>query len=306
MIAKPTPSFAISPYVNAALFFFTLGGANVQADIHLKFGVYTAEQPTAMVAAYRPILSALESRLTEKLDDSVKISLQISSSYEKGVDSLVKGAVDFSMLGAASYIEATERNPGLRILALDSKDGSRTFNGVICVAEDSPLQSIEQLKGKSFAFGNKRSTIGRYLSQAYLVSHGIIDSDLKTYKYLGRHDRVGHAVAQGTFDAGALREGTFNKLIKKGAKLRALVTFPNANRAWVASEKMPVKLRVALRQTMLGLTDTSLFKPFKRKQFVVGYDGDFDRIRHAIKNNGEFFSRTDRHSNNAHAGMTTE
>ena len=48
---------------------------------------------------------------------------------------------------------------------------------------------------KSFAFGNELSTIGRYLAQQYLMQHGIHEKDLSHYKYLGRHDRVGTAVA---------------------------------------------------------------------------------------------------------------
>jgi len=31
-----------------------------------------------------------------------------------------------------------------------------------------------------------------------------------------RHDEVGAVVAVGTYDAGALKEGTFNKLVEKG------------------------------------------------------------------------------------------
>lgn len=77
---------------------------------------------------------------------------------------------------------------------------------------------FSQLRGQTFAFGDERSTIGRYLSQLLLVQHGIRADELLSYEYLGRHDRVGTAVGAGQFDAGALKESTFRKLKKKGGE----------------------------------------------------------------------------------------
>lgn len=262
---------------------------SVHAQVDLTFGVYASSQPTAMVKAYKPILNKMELELSQALGETVNISLKVSATYEKGVDDLVNGVVDFSMMGPASYIDAYRKNPKLRILALESTDGFKTFNGVICVQSDSPIRSAEELAGKTFAFGNKSSTIGRYLSQAYLHQSGVNAEDLQTYKYLGRHDRVGHAVATGSFYAGALREGTFNKLVKEGLKLRAIATFPNANRPWIASSTLDDRLYIALQKTMLNITDEAVFKPFKRKQFVLGDDTDYDIIRKAIDKNHLFF-----------------
>ncbi len=242
-----------------------------------------------MVKAIRPILSELESALTEVLTEPVKISLQIVSTYEAGISALVTGKVDFSLLGPASYVAAKKRNQDIRILALDSKDNSKTFNGVICVNEDSPIERISDLRGKKFAFGNENSTIGRFLSQQYLVEHGVFARDLAHHDYLGRHDRVGHAVAQGKFHAGALREGTFNKLKKKGLPLRSLAIFPNVNRPWVSRAGLEERIVDALRQSMLNLTAPEAFEKLSRKRFVTGRDADFAAIRSAIERNDVFF-----------------
>ena len=260
------------------------------AQINLVFGVYTSDQPTAMVKAYRPILSALETRLSDELNTPVKIKLQVASTYQKGIDALVADQVDFSVLGPASYIEASDREPGLKILALASKDGSKNFKGVICVREDSDIYTIADLHGKTFAFGNDKSTIGRYLSQAHLFEHGITAHSLESFDYLDRHDRVAHAVAKGTHDAGALKEGTFRKLNKKGLNLRALVTIPLINRPWVASARLERKILNALRVSMLSLKAPVAFKALGRKQFVEASDSDFTRIRTAINTNKRFFT----------------
>lgn len=276
-----------------ALVFFVFS-TSASAQINLVFGVYTADKPTAMVKAYRPVLAALEKELARELNEPVKIKLQVASSYQKGIDALVNGTVDFSMIGPASYIEASNSEPGLKILALQSNDGAKTFvRGVICVREDSNINTISDLKGKRFAFGNQKSTIGRYLSQALLTSQGITADSLQSFDYLGRHDRVARAVSEATHDAGALKESTYHKLNrKKNLGLRILATISTANRPWVASAQLDEKIFSALQSSMLTLDAPEAFKAMGKKQFVRGSDSDFAKIRSAIGNNEIFFTES--------------
>lgn len=258
-------------------------------ELKLVFGLYTTDKPTVLVKAFRPMLSAIESDLSDALNKSVSIRMHISPSYESGIAALVNGEVDFSRFGPASYVAAHEQNPDLQILALDSKNGAQTFKGVIAVHEDSKIADIADLKGTRFAFGNEGSTIGRYLSQAYLLRHGVTSSDLGTMEYLKRHDLVGHAVANRSFDAGALKESTFKKLRKKGLPLKALATFDNVNKPWIARSGLSNELVAALRKAMFDLSSPEAFKALGRKQFVAGTDADFKDVRDAINNNARFF-----------------
>ena len=69
---------------------------------------------------------------------------------------------------------------------MESKKGQKTFNGVICIHKTSSIKKVSELAGKRFAFGNELSTIGRYLSQLYLLNNGVKASDLGYYEYLGK------------------------------------------------------------------------------------------------------------------------
>lgn len=258
-------------------------------EVELNFGVYTSDKPSVMVLKFRPVLNALTKSLEEKLGQPVKIRLQVSSGYAKGVEDLANGRVDFSRFGPASYIRAKKLNPGVQILAIESKSGQKIFNGVICVRTDSTIQSISDLKGKRFAFGNRQSTIGRYLSQNYLYERGIRAKDLGAFDYLGRHDKVGAAVASGKYDAGALKESTFNKLVKKGAPLRSIASFPNVTKPWIARKGLPENIFVALRESLLSLDDPAALKALKKNGFLAGNDGDYTVIRKAINKNSLFF-----------------
>lgn len=263
--------------------------ASAEDEVSLVFGLYTTDKPTVMVKTFRPILSAIESDLSESLGVSVTIKTHISPTYEKGVAALVNGDVDFARFGPASYITASELNPDIRILALDSKNNKQSTKGLIIVHEKSSIKNIEDLAGARFAFGNAESTIGRYLSQAYLLNHGISASELQSYVYLQRHDRVGHAVANGSYDAGALKEGTYKKLKKANLPIRALGEFDNVNKPWIANSDMQEDLFNALREVMFNLSAPEAFDALGRKQFVVGNDADFEDIRKAMAINETFF-----------------
>jgi phosphonate transport system substrate-binding protein len=259
------------------------------AEVGLNFGVYASDKPTTMVKKFKPILNDLEQAMSRELDEPVSIRMQVSSSYENGIQAIASGKVDFARLGPASYVEALTMDPAIRLLAMESKNGSKRFNGVICASGASQVQSVNELKGKRFAFGDERSTIGRYLSQQYLLQHGVTAADLDSYEYLGRHDRVGYAVAAGEFDAGALKESTFNKLLKKGVVLRPIATFQNVTKPWVAKSGMSGRVFSALRRALFEYKDPEGLKALGKDGFVAGSEEDFSPIVTAVRNNPEFF-----------------
>ena len=135
------------------------------ADITLKFGIYTSDKPTTMVSTFRPILNELENKLSILLSEPVSIRMHVAKNYDQGIDDLVNGNIDFARMGPASYIISKRQNPEIELLVMENQKGKKTFYGVICIQQDSSIEQISQLKNHSFAFGNKHSTIGRYLSQ---------------------------------------------------------------------------------------------------------------------------------------------
>ena len=269
--------------------FLVLISLPAQGEEVIKFGIYTSDKPTDVVRQFRPVLNVLENCLVSQKGQNIKIKMKVASSYEQGVEDLVKGRVDFSRLGPASYILAKKANPGISIIAVEAKKGKKVFNGVICVRKDSSIQDVTDLKGKRFAFGNERSTIGRYLSQLYLSRHGIKANDLAGYDYLGRHDKVGTAVGLGSFDAGALKESTYKKLVAKGEPLRAIAVFPNVTKPWVARQGLSDEIKNVIRICLVGMTDAKALKALKKDGFVVGQDSDYAVIREAIRDNHLFF-----------------
>jgi phosphonate transport system substrate-binding protein len=258
------------------------------AQTQIVFGTYAADKPTETVRKFKPFLSFLESKLADELGEPVTIKMKISKEYADSIDQLASGSVHFARFGPASYVTLKAKSPDAQIITMESKKGKKRFKGVIAVHTDSELSSLSDLSDLRFAFGDELSTIGRYLAQSELLEAGISGEDLSDFKYLGRHDLVGTAVGNGSFDAGALKESTFKKLVKKGVPIRPLVTFDNVTKPWIASSKMPAKVIEAMRTIMLDPKNKEKMKSIAKHGFLEGTDADYDLIRQAMKHSESF------------------
>lgn len=258
------------------------------AEISITFGTYAADKPTAVVRQFKPFLNFLEDALQKRLGEPVKIKMKITKEYQDSIDQLVLGEVDFSRFGPASYVTAKARNADINIIAIESVKGKKTFKGVIAVHADSDIQTLADLKEQSFAFGDELSTIGRYLAQSELLEAGISADELSGFEYLGRHDLVGSAVGNGSFTAGALKESTFKKLVEKGVPIRALATFENVTKPWIASPTMSPRVFEAMKAILLDPENLDLMKTVSRNGMLEGTDADYDPIRNAMEQSSSF------------------
>ena len=251
-------------------------------EIKLTCGVYQSDKASVMYAKFRPFLKHLDKQVAEILDQPVSIKLKICKTYDDALNDLVEGEVDFVRFGPASYILARERNPDIKLLAMEEKKGKVTFKGVIAVRTDSPIKTMKDLKGKSFAFGDPNSTIGRYLAQDELLKAGLNAKSLSGHDFLDRHDRVFSAVEAGRFDAGALKISTFKKMNKSG-KLRILKDFENKTKPWVARAGLETRVFRALGQALRQTKDAAILKQFKVSAFTKSHPRVYQTIAEAME-----------------------
>ena len=261
--------------------------ASVADTVHLTFGVYQTDKATTTYRQFTPILEALQSSMEADLARPVDIELRIYRTYDGGIDALVQGEVDFVRFGPASYITARGQNEAIRLLAMEHKHGKKRFPGAIVVRADSDIRSLEDLRGRSFAFGDANSTIGRYLSQALLVDGGIRASDLANHRFLGRHDLVAKAVEVGDVDAGALKLSTLRK-VDRDKQLRVLVEFENVTKPWIARAGLPEAVERSLRHSLLEVSDEDALVSLKVSGFLPTSDAEYSMIRERMRLAREF------------------
>jgi phosphonate transport system substrate-binding protein len=242
-----------------------------------------------MYRSFTPVLESLMASMETRLGRPVDIKLTIFKSYEDGIESLVKGDVDFVRFGPASYITAKAKQPGIELIAMETESGDKRFKGVAVVQKESPARTLGDLRGKRFAFGDPNSTIGRYLAQAELIKVGITGRDLKDYQYLGRHDTVVKAVEIGDFDAGSVMQQTFEKANSKGT-LRVLASFDNVTKPWVARKGFDKSTLEAIQACLYSLTDPTTLKDLKISGFVATSDEEYRLVREGMRLSEEFES----------------
>lgn len=265
-------------FMLALLFLSTLGFSN-----EIKFGIYTSDKPSDMYKKFKSVINYLEKDLKSNGIEA-KIKLKIYPTYDAAIDGLAKGEYDFARFGPASYILAKEKNKNIKLLVMEINKGKKVFNGVFFTHKDSNIKNLADLKGKAFAFGSDKSTIGRFLSQAELLKNGISSKELKSFKYLGRHDKVALAVLNQDFDAGVVKEKTFNKYKNKypHKPLAMIKVFDNVTKPWVVKEGMSDKLYNVLKFSMINLKDKKVLKVFKGDGFVEANDKEYNFVREGM------------------------
>lgn len=217
-----------------------------QTERELIFGVHPYLHATTLVERFTPLTKYLGKKM------GYEIHIRVASSYQDHNDAISQGNVDFAFLGPASYVKLTQFNNNYSLLGRLSFFGKNTFRGTIVARTDSPLNSLEDLRGKQFAFGDPNSTLSTRVPQQIMAEAGIGLGDLKIYSHLKNHHNVALAVLMGKYDAGAIKEEVFHEYESRGLKvLKWTPAIPS--HPFVATSKMTNELTKQLQDLLQNL-----------------------------------------------------
>jgi len=120
------------------------------------------------------------------------------------VDLLERGAVDIASLSPLSYVQARERMPCLRLLAMQVSRGDLHYSSFLLVRKDSGITALAELQGRRVAFVSPSSASGYLYPMAAMAREGLdVARVRKDAVFLGTHPAVIDAVISGTVAAGA-------------------------------------------------------------------------------------------------------
>lgn len=160
-------------------------------------------------ATYRP----LAQYLAENLGRAVE--LKTVDTWEGLAKSLANGETDLALMGPWGYVLANHE-AGAQAIATILYDGKPEYYAIIVTHPESGIDSLQDLKGKSFAFGDKGSTSGYLIPFHYFQRQGI-DPDTYFGKVIyTKHQAIETQVAQGALDAGADYNRNRNAMIEQG------------------------------------------------------------------------------------------
>jgi phosphate/phosphite/phosphonate ABC transporter binding protein len=230
-----------------------------------RMGIVPLESPADMFRRFTPLADYLGKRLGRRIE------LKVAVDFQSAVADIGQGVTPLCYMTPSTYIEAHSKY-GVRVLVKAMREGKPFQHSVIVARSDSPIKSVEDIRGRSFAFGDRRSTSSHIVPRGMLLAAGIDVKDLQYYNYLGQHDDVANAVLGGDFEAGGIMESTAYRFRERGLKfIKISEDIPEFN-ICVAPE-MDDELASALKEVLCALSDTTPEGASILRSIDAGYTG---------------------------------
>ena len=163
----------------------------------LRVGFVPAEDAQQVMQNAQPIVDILQKQL------GMEIQPFVAADYTGVVEALRVNKLDVAFLTPASYVLA-KNEANVKVILKSERKGIASYYAAIITRADSGIQRLEDLRGKTFAFGDALSTTGNIFPRKMFKERGIDPvRDFKQILYSGGHDATVLAVLNGKVDAGA-------------------------------------------------------------------------------------------------------
>ncbi len=195
------------PLVIVFMFFVAQTGFAAGA---LKIGVLAKNGPVKALKMW----GATGKYLTEKVGTPFEI---VPLDFNAVFPAIEAGNVEFFLVNSSMFVTAKAKYGASAIATMiNSRQGKplKAFGGVILTSdENEDINSLADLKGKTFAAVSKSSFGGWQMAYMELLNQGIDPfSDFTEVQFAGKHDNVVLAIQNGAADAGTVRTDTMERM----------------------------------------------------------------------------------------------
>lgn len=257
---------------------------------------FASDQPESLLIGIEPehnIFDQMEryrvlaNFLSDQLD--VEVKLTIMSRYGEVIKRFRSLALD------GAFLSAYTATMGIKELQLEpianpvNLEGEATSQGYIFVRQDSGIQDIKDMQGKSIVFVDPSTMEGYLFPLAYLQQHGITDirNFFSRFSYSGSSASTVFTVLDGRADIGAAKNTTFTKVAQTDPsienELAILARSPKVPGITLClRNEVDANLRKQLTDVLLHMETNAAgqkaLKQFKALRFVKVNRADFSRI----------------------------
>jgi phosphonate transport system substrate-binding protein len=245
-------------------FFQTLAAAAMAAMIvspvlaqeitEFRIGILGGENQNDRLRSNECLRVAVEETL------GVPTELFAPADYDGVIEGLLGGNLDLAWLGASGYAKAYLEDPDMvtPVLIPVNPDGTTGYYSIGFTRIDSGITSLDDMQGKTFAFGDPNSTSGYLIPAIEIPQAGYSMADGEYFGHIvfaGGHEQTIVGVYNGDYDAGvswADGQGDWEKGFNNGAFRKAvdsgLIDMSEMVEIWRSKEipNGPVVVRTAL------------------------------------------------------------
>ena len=210
------------------------------------------ESITELHKKFLPLTNYLEKKI------NMKIKFYPVTDYAAVVEGLANNKIDLAWLGGFTYIQAKIRSNN-NVLPIIQREKDTRFTSVFISHKDNKVNSLEDLRKKSFSFGSPSSTSGHLMPRSFLRTKNISpEIFFSRISYSGAHDATIYSVLGKKVFAGVLNSLVWQKFLKEKPKiakdLDVVFTSPEYyDYNWTIRKDVPEKIRRKLIQAFLNL-----------------------------------------------------
>ena len=263
--------------------------AHAQANV-LRVSAIPDEAPTELQRKFKPLGEYLKAKT------GMDVQFMPVTDYAAVVEGLASKKIDVAWLGGFTFVQAKLRTEGQAVPIVQRAEDEK-FTSKFIVPVDSPIKTIADLKGHTFAFGAPSSTSGSLMPRYFLQQQGLVpERDFKTVAFSGAHDATVAFVASGRAEAGVLNASVMDKLVEaknpNAAKVRVLATTPPFfDYNWTVRPGLDAVLTKKLTDAFLALdaskpADKEILDLQRASKFIPTKAANYDGIEAAGKSAG--------------------
>jgi len=226
----------------------------------LRVGLIPNQAPDRIRAQYQPFGQYLSQYL------GMPVDLFVATDYAGVVEAMASDRLDMAYFGGLTYVQAEQRAQVYPIVTeVDRETDTTKYYSAIIVPADSPVQTVADLRGRRFAFGDIGSTSGSLYPRIMLDRVGIGNfTDPRTFVYTGGHDATALAVQNMTVDGGGIERRIMNRLIESGqvdgSSLRIVEQELVEGYPWVVRAALDRGLVDRITSAFLDMQDAELLR----------------------------------------------
>jgi len=238
--------------------------------------------------------------LVEILRKELAMEVQpfVATDYTGVVEALRAGKLDVAFLAPASYVLA-KNEADVRVILKSERKGIPYYYAAIITRADSGIEKLEDLRGKTFAFGDSLSTTGNVFPRKMFKEKGIDPvRDFKQILFSGGHDATVLAVLNRKVDAGATyanspdsKDTAWMRYLKNPDEIKQIraIAFSEPIPAdnLVVSKTLDEETAKKIEQVFVNLSRDPQGKKMLRELyqidgFVPASDQDYNSVREAF------------------------
>jgi len=252
----------------------------------LVVGFVPSQEAENLQAKSKPLADLLTNKL------GVPVEVFVGTDYNGVIEAMGAKKVDIGFLNPVGYVVAKDKGYA-DVILLAERNGGKTYRSQFVVLKDSPIQKLEDLKGKKIAWVDPNSTSGYIYPAAMLKEKGIDPEKDVQGTYAGGHDKAIMALLRGDVDAAVSFDDARSIVAKSDPSVMEktrILTYSSdiPNDTISVRSSLSQEWKDKIKQAFLDVAKDEQGKKvikeiYSHDGYAEGKDSDFDVVRSTMK-----------------------